>query len=367
MTSDLRSPWSPEWGVPPGEILVEALQERGMTQAELARRMARPLKTISEIATGKAAITPETAIQLERAVGISASFWNGLEVRYREAVARARATQELEQDVGWLSNFPLADMLRLNLLPPTAAETETLGHLLAFFGVSNPSGWNQQWGRTTAALRSSRAHRSSPHALAAWLRWGEIEAAKIDARHFNEERFRQVLVEARTLTRLASFGLAVSRLQGSLATAGVALVVVPELSGTRVSGAARWLRPNFALIQLSLRYLADDQFWFSLFHEAGHVLAGRRRVDYVEDIDPNAPSGGADEEEAANAFARDHLIPPDDYRRFRQTTMFTVEEVRQFAEELGISPGIVVGRLQYDRALPPSRMNHLKRRYVVTL
>ena len=62
--------WNPTWAVSPGEVLVEALEERDMTQAELARRMARPLKTISEIATGKAAITPETAIQLERALGI---------------------------------------------------------------------------------------------------------------------------------------------------------------------------------------------------------------------------------------------------------------------------------------------------------
>lgn len=79
---------NPTWVVSPGEILSEALEERGMTQTELGRRMARPLKTISEIATGRAAITPETAIQLERVLGISAAMWLGLESRYREARAR---------------------------------------------------------------------------------------------------------------------------------------------------------------------------------------------------------------------------------------------------------------------------------------
>jgi addiction module HigA family antidote len=81
--------WNPTWAVSPGEILVEALEERGMSQADLGRRMARPTNAISEIAAGTAAITPETAIQLERALGISAALWLGLESRYREALARA--------------------------------------------------------------------------------------------------------------------------------------------------------------------------------------------------------------------------------------------------------------------------------------
>ena len=75
--------WQPDWSVPPGDVLLEALEERSITQAELARRMGRPLKTINEIVKAKAAITPDTAIQLERALGVSAQFWNGLAANYR--------------------------------------------------------------------------------------------------------------------------------------------------------------------------------------------------------------------------------------------------------------------------------------------
>jgi HTH-type transcriptional regulator/antitoxin HigA len=106
MASDPRSGWLPDWVVPPGEILLEALQDRGMTQSELARRMARPLKTINEIVKGKAAITAETAIQLERALGISARLWTGLETRFREYVARQAAEEELKAHARlgrWLS------------------------------------------------------------------------------------------------------------------------------------------------------------------------------------------------------------------------------------------------------------------------
>ncbi|MEX0625402.1 MAG: HigA family addiction module antitoxin [Chloroflexota bacterium] len=366
MTSDLQSSWTPFWAVAPGEILVEALAERRMSQAELARRMARPLKTISEIANGKTAITPETALQLERTVGISASFWNGLESRYRESLARRRAAEELEQHVGWSLKFPLADMVKFGVIPPGANRTQTVSHLLSIFEVSNPAGWEQQWGRTTAALRRSTAHKWSAHALAAWLRWGEIRATQLDVAPYDEGKFTAALGTARGLSRLSAFELAIEQLQDLMKAAGVAVVVLPELTGTRVSGAARWLRSGFPLIQLSLRYLSDDQFWFSLFHEADHIRRGRKRIDYVDDLEAE-PRAETDEEAAADAFARDHLIPPGRYDRFVVAGDLTAESVRSFASELGISPGIVVGRLQRDRAIPPSRMNYLKRRYQVAL
>ena len=108
--------WQPDWAVLPGEILAEALQERRMSQSELARRMDRPVKTINEIVNGKAAITPDTAIQLERAIGISARLWNGLEIRYREYVALERAQRELESFAHWARDFPTRDLVRFGLI-----------------------------------------------------------------------------------------------------------------------------------------------------------------------------------------------------------------------------------------------------------
>src|SRR5215813_2910793 len=96
MASDRTPGWQPDWAVAPGEILLEALQDRGMTQVELAHRMARPLKTVNEIIKGKAAITAETALQLELALGISARFWTGLETTFREYLARQQAQAQLE-------------------------------------------------------------------------------------------------------------------------------------------------------------------------------------------------------------------------------------------------------------------------------
>jgi len=80
-----KNQYCPDEVSPPGETLLEVLEERGITQAELAERTGRPRKTINEIIKGKAAITPETALQLERVLGVAASFWNARETRFRDS------------------------------------------------------------------------------------------------------------------------------------------------------------------------------------------------------------------------------------------------------------------------------------------
>ena len=74
--------------VPPGEYLLEVLREQGLTQAKLARRMGRPVQPINEIVHGKKAITGETALQIEQALGVPAHIWMSLEVEYRLTLAR---------------------------------------------------------------------------------------------------------------------------------------------------------------------------------------------------------------------------------------------------------------------------------------
>jgi hypothetical protein len=144
------------------------------------------------------------------------------------------------------------------------------------------------------------------------------------------------------------------------ADAGVAVVFVPELPGTHVSGATRWLTAKKALIQLSLRYRSDDHLWFTFFHEAGHILLHGKRQVFLED------SGTTNsQEEDANAFAANALIPSPAFREFQECENTSKAAIREFAEKLGISPGVVVGRLQHEGSLPYSHCNDLKRRFVL--
>jgi HTH-type transcriptional regulator / antitoxin HigA len=361
MASDPTPGWQPDWAVPPGEILLEALQDRGMTQVELAHRMARPLKTINEIIKGKAAITAETAIQLERTLGISARFWTSLEATYREHVARQQAQEQLEANAGWVDGFPLNDLVRHRLIRRGPTKAATLAELLSYFRISGPDAFERHWLDPAAAYRSSPAFMASPKAVAAWLRWGEIEAERVDAASsFDAKRFRQLLDEIRPMTRREPFMQIINRVQAMCGEAGVILVLTPEFAGIHLSGATRWLvgRP---LIQLSLRHKSDDHFWFTFFHEAGHILTSARRRQFLDGGDIEGTADLDEEENRANQFARDCLLPPASYRDFTEEGDFTADAIRAFARAQQIAPGIVVGRLQRDNKLPRNRLNELKK------
>lgn len=350
--------WSPTWAVSPGEVLTEALEERGMSQAELGRRMARPLKTISEIATGKAAITPETAIQLERALGISAGMWLGLESRYREARARERDREELQSHVAWLRKFPIKDLVARGILSRGSGAPRRAGELLSFFGVSSPAGWEQYWGEVAASYRMSERLNVSPYAVTVWLRDAEQRVGERDLPEYSADRLRSLIPELRSLTRASTIAGAIGLAQDLLESAGVGLVLIEGITGAPASGAVRWIRGRPWII-LTLRHRVDDQFWFSLFHEVGHLLEGGRRRDVVEELDDDVLT--RNDEATANEFARETLLPTRYVDEWVARASIDRGAIQEFAASQGVAPGIVVGRLQRDGRIPRSRFNDLKR------
>jgi addiction module HigA family antidote len=355
MATSSQQGWQPDWALAPGETLLEALNDREMTQSELAQRLGRPLKTVNEIIKGKAAITPETAIQLERALGISARFWSNLEGQYRDTMARQEADAALVAQSGWADRFPIADLVRHRLIERGPSKAATLANLLSWLGISSPVAYERV--TSAAAYRASPAFTASPEAVTAWLRWGEMQATSLDSASYDADRFRQALAEIRPLTRKEPFAQIFKRVQRLCAEAGVLVVLTPELSGTHLSGASRWIGSR-AMIQLSLRHKSDDQFWFTFFHEAGHILTGRRRRDFVDGVNPEDADA---DEQLADRFARDALLPSLDFAGFLEAGDFSRNAIRAFAEAQAIAPGIVVGRLEREKLVNPGQLHSLKK------
>lgn len=357
MASKIDNQYEPDYVSPPGETLLETLEALGMSQAELAERTGRPRKTINEIVKGKAAITPETALQFERVLGVPASFWSKREYHYREFLAREEERKKLANQTAWLDKLPVKTMVKLGWIPAADDRVTQLRHVLNFFGVASPQEWRGLWSGAQAAFRRSPAFESDPGAVAAWLRKGELEAQRIACAPFDEARFKDVLVSVKELTATTPERF-IPELTQLCASAGVAVVFVRELPRTRVSGATRWLTPVKALIQLSLRYKTDDHLWFTFFHEAAHILRHGKSGLFIEEED-----GGGEKEEEANQFAADLLIPAPELRSFLEKWNRSLAAVRHFARAQGISPGIVVGRLQHEGVLPRTHGNKLKIRF----
>lgn len=365
MISEIQNQYMPDFVSAPGETLQETLEAVGMSQAELAERTGRPKKTINEIIKGKAAISPETALQLERVLGVPASFWNSRERHYREDLARVAEQERLKEQVAWLAKLPITAMTRMGWIKKVKDKVQQLLEVLNFFGVASPQELQNFWDRRVVNFRLSPSLEGNPWAALAWLRKGEMEARKVKCPPYDPKTFRNVLSQIRSLT-VADPEIFHPRMVSLCAASGVALVFIPEIPGIRVSGAARWLTPVKAMIQLNLRYETDDHLWFTFFHEAGHILKHDKRLTFIEELQPAGTPWGRSSgelEEEANKFAANLLIPSDSYYRLIRKRALSKEAIVRFADEAGIAPGIVVGRLQHDGRLPYSHCNDLKRKF----
>jgi HTH-type transcriptional regulator/antitoxin HigA len=344
MVTKEKPTYTPDYAIPPGETILEVLETRKITQTELAERLGRPKKTINEIIHGKAAITPGTALQLERALGIPARIWNNLEREYRDALARIAEHEELTRGIGLLRQVPLKELLGRGFIKETKDKLEQLRQVLVFFGVGSVDGWLNVYAEPQASFRPARTLESKPGAVAAWMRVGEVLAAEVLSKPYDKVGFEAALKRIRKLTS-GNFRTAVKDAQSLCAEVGVAFVVVPEFKGTRLCGLTRWVRET-PTIQLSRRYGTDDQFWFTFFHEAGHILLHGRGQMFMDDGKTNADN---DEKEAeANAFAANALIPAGVYGKFVKAGRFASRDVGLLATKQDIAPGIIVGRLQRD-------------------
>ncbi|MDE2753158.1 MAG: HigA family addiction module antitoxin [Gemmatimonadota bacterium] len=351
--------YRPDYAVPPGWLLEERLTAKGISHAEFARRCDRSAKLISEIISGKAPIEPKTALQFERVLGVDASIWLGIEADYR-----LRQTREAEEKVSqlaaaWSQTFPLAQLAQRGAIGKPSSKGEAVKELLSFFGVASIEAWDRRYGMSHVAYRHSVSFQSNEFSLASWRRLAEIYAEMQPCQEYTQSAFRDALGPIRTLTR-EPVEEAVEGAQAHCNSAGVALALVKPLPQARLSGAAWWISSRRPVIALSARHKTGDHLWFSFFHEAAHLLLHGKKDVFVDGANYDAE----DIEAEANNWASAFLVPKSDWRGFVAKKAYSDADVREFAFEQGIAPGIVVGRLQFEERIAwSSGLNKLKQRF----
>lgn len=347
---------------PPGTLIQEYLETLNISARELARRCGRSAKLMTEIISGKATLEPETALQLERVLAMDASVWLGMEAEYRLHLARLDEIRSLTARASWAKAFPLREIEQRGHMETAKDNVDSVRQLLKFFGAGSVDACQQRFDEMlSVAYRHSPSFQSNKNALLAWLRIGEIKAEKIQCAEFDRTKFIDALKHIRSCTR-KSIEHFLPIVTDRCAAAGVAFVVERPLPDVALSGISRWLSPKKALIQQTMRYMSDDHFWFTFFHECAHLLLHSRKSMF---IDEKGGGGNAqpEEEAEANAWAANFLIPESELTRFSVRFGFLESEVKAFATEHGVSPGIVVGQLQHRQVLKFNQMNNLKQRY----
>lgn len=335
-----KTSFQPDIAIHPGETLDETLKNFAMSQIELAKRTGLTAKTINEIVQGKSSITPETALKLASVFNTSPDIWNNLERRYQETLSRLQMENELEKEKVFITRFSCYKKLKeLGFVADTNNQIEKIRNLLAFFGVSSLEYIKKI--QPVEFYKSSRGNIDEV-ALAAWLRAGEINGMKMETERFDKDKLNSSIGKLRSLSRKSPevYG---KEIQNILAGCGVALVYMPYFEKTHVHGATRWLSSEKALIQLSLLYKWEDVFWFSLFHEIGHILKHGKKGGFLEFQDGSNELG--EKEKEANEFAKHKLIPERELSTLKDLSQ---KSIKIFAEKIDIAPSIVAGRVAHE-------------------
>ena len=362
--TELTAPFAPDWASPPGDSILDIVEERGWTQSELAQRLGYTEKHVSQLINGKVSLSVDAALRLERVLGSTADFWLAREANYQRHKARLDAAHKHAAWASWLDELPIRDLMSCRAIPKrrmdAKAKPDVVDACLRFFGVASPDEWQRHYGGMQVAFRRSRAEQSDLGAISAWLRLGEQKAEKLDGPKYDRARFEKALSEIRSLTGEPP-EVFEPKMRQCLRAAGVLLVLVPAIPRAHVSGVARWLSPTRPLIQLSLYGKTNDKFWFTFFHEAAHILLHANNQEEKKSVfldDPNAAHSDDPREREANQWAGNWLIPPQYAQTL--TRLRTKAAVVEFARRINVHPGIVVGRLQHDGRIALSWMNDLK-------
>ncbi len=343
---------------PPGDTILEHIDFIGMSQAELAERMGRPKEKINDIIKGREPITMATAFQLEKVLGISASFWLNREKTYRKELYELQQQEDFEKKKDWLSEFPVNEMRKFGWLPDTKEKHVLVDSLLKFFCVASTDEWERIYldEEVSVAFRVSLAHTKSPHAISAWLRKGEIQSKEIEIAEFDKKRFKDALAEIKELAFLMPDDFT-QQLQSICAKCGVAVVFTPNLPKAPISGATRWFH-NKPIIQLSGRFRANDHFWFTFFHEAAHIILHGKKDVFLENLEGTEMN--QEKEDEANAFAAKVLIEDKDWKEITSNLPLMPMQIERYAKKLRVTPGIIVGRLQHEDLVSKAFGNELK-------
>ncbi len=325
---------------PPGDFLSDELEARDWTQTEFAEIIGRPTRLVNEIVAGKRGITPETARDFAAGLGTSAQFWMNLETAYQLSKVPER-DPAIAREAKLRERFPVREMAKRGWIPAgkmnAAIEAAVLGH----FGLQSIDDRVQF---SHAARRSYEEDLSS--AQYAWLFRVRQLASALRVAKFTSEKLRAAVPE---LERLMTEPEEIRNVPRILSSAGVRLVVVEPIPGSKIQGVCFWLEENTApVIGLSMKGDAIDKFWFDLWHEIEHVLRGDGKNGAVIDDFDDVGNTEDESESAANLGAADHCVPTKQMRDFilRHKPMFSEKNMIGFSRIMKRHPGIVAGQIQ---------------------
>ena len=322
----------------PGYYIKEIVEESGLTQEDFAKRLDTTPKNLSLLIRGEQNLSIDIAMKLSRMTGTSVSYWLNLQNAYDALIAEFKSKEELAQErliFSILDYKYFREYFNLTDLPRKI--DEQIVQVRNFLNVATLTVLKKP--DMAVSFRSATGEMSESNIVKAntMVQIATNIALKTEAPKFNKPLFEEAVRYALTLTKDHSTFYPL--IKEAFCKAGVILVILPNISGSKINGATKKVGNNIMLL-VNDRRLNSDTFWFTLFHEIGHIMNG----DYGISFD----SESGEQEEIADKYAEDMLIPCDQYQQFIAENRFDIQSIRRFAKRIDRDPGIVLGRLLND-------------------
>lgn len=342
----------------PGYYIKELVDESGLTQEDFAKRLGTTPKNLSILIRGEQSLSIDVATKLSRMLGTTIAYWLNLQQVYDEKLAEIQSKEELqrEREVFKLIDYKyFRDYFRLPDLPRKV--DEQIKCVREFLSVSSLTVLEEKNLAVNFRSYSEKLSRSNTVNANAMVEIAINQTIKMKIPKYNKSKFEKAVSFALTQTKNHSGFF--PAIQEAFGEAGVALVALPNLKNSGINGATKRVDGKIMLMVNDRRHYADT-FWFTLFHEIGHILNSDWGVSFHDE-----------NEDDADRYAQMTLIPQDRYEVFiRRNDSFNESIIREFAREIDRDPGIVLGRLLRDKLVSETDIqlkNRLRHSYKVVV
>lgn len=351
----------------PGYYLNDIIEDMGITQDEFSKRLGTTGKHLSDLLRAKIKLSDEIALKLSIMFGTSIDVWLNLQKTYTEKVLEIERRKATDAEVEFIKSIDYGFFVSINELPNVKKPEEKVEELLRYLNVFSFDVLRQPNFLVNCNCRTAinKVQEKNIINSNAWVQTALNIGRSSKTDSLDLKKLKSCLPEIRSMT-LKSPDDYIQRLEQIFASCGVAFVLLPHLKNSGVNGAVKWIDKEKVILALNDRRKYADTFWFTLFHEIGHVFQQKIAMliinsDFKEMVDTNKKL-----EDDANEFAQNYLIPLDLYSIFVSNNDFSLKSILHFAKEIDIHPGIIVGRLQREEIIGyNSGLNALKEKYTI--
>lgn len=353
----------------PGKHIKDYLEDEEMSQTEFSKRMDISKGQVTKLINGEVDLTENMITRLSDVTGISKEYWRHLNNIYLEKKYEINNYEKIEEEKKIAREIDYSFWTKLGILSSSSKAIDKVKNLRKYLNVSSLETLKKPDLLTQYRKTTNKAQEKNIVSINAWIQTAINLSKEDQVSEINLEYLLKKLPEIKAMTT-SDPKVFLPKLKQIFSDSGVKFIFLPYLKNSELNGAVKWVNHSEnVLLMMNNKQKASDVFWFSLFHEIRHVFQEKKKRIIITPSMKKMINGKENErlEKDADDFARKILIDESEYKEFLAMGTINQKSIIKFAQDEGVHPGIVVGRLQNDGHIGHDQYNSLKVKYVFKL